>query len=122
MNLKAFLGAAVAFFVMAYLTNTYLYLPTSASNPAPGTALLPMWGSLLVTALLDTAFLDWANKKIKNAMSTAIILAVAQILLVDVYYVLNGTRSVVAAGASAVTLLVIWVTGGYVYGKLSASS
>ncbi len=46
------------------------------------------------------------------------IIALSQILLVDVYYVLNGQRTMMVAGASAVVLLVGWVAGGMVYGKL----
>ena len=47
------------------------------------------------------------------------IVAISQILLVDVYYVLNGTRGVAAAGISAVLLIVGWFAAGTVYGKLS---
>ena len=50
------------------------------------------------------------------------IIAVSQILLVDVYYVLNGTRGIAAGGASAVLLLVSWALIGTIYGKLSDGS
>lgn len=121
MNLKAIVGTAVTFFIAAYVMNVYVYLPVAAANAAPGAALLPLWASLLVTAVIDVVFLDWVNKKINNAMTSALTICISQILLVDVYYVLDGRRSAVAAGASAVTLLVIWVAGGFMYGKLSAS-
>ena len=122
MNLKALVGGAVAFAAAAYVVNTYFYLPVSAANPAPGTALLPLWASLLLTGLACVACLHWANQKIQHPIQAALILAVAQILLVDFYYVLEGTRSLTAAGASAVTLLADWTAAGFVYGTLSRSA
>ena len=121
MNLKALLGTAVAVLVVSYLANTYLYLPLAEGNPAPGTALLPLWGSLAAMSVVEVLLLDWVNGRVKDAMRSALIIALSQIALVDVYYVLNGTRSVMAAVASAATLLIIWVAGGFVYGKLQAS-
>jgi len=46
------------------------------------------------------------------------IVAVSQIILVDMYYALNGQRAVIAAAASAALLLVSWAAVGTVYGKL----
>jgi len=42
-----------------------------------------------------------------------------QILLVDVYYVMNGSRGVTAAASSVILLLVGWSVVGVVYGKPS---
>ena len=51
------------------------------------------------------------------------IIAVSQILLVDVYYVLNGSRGVAAGGGErALLLLVAWGLIGTVYGKMSDGS
>jgi hypothetical protein len=122
MNIKALLGTAVVVLLMSYVTNMYLYLPLSNANPAPGVALLPLWGSLAAMSVVWVLLLDWVNKRVKHAVQSALIIAVSQIALVDVYYVLNGTRSVTAAAASAATLLIIWVTGGVVYGKLNSST
>ena len=52
-------------------------------------------------------------------VQSAMIVAISQILLVDVYYVLNGTRGIATAGASAALLLVGWGVIGMVDGKLS---
>ena len=46
------------------------------------------------------------------------IVALSQILLVDILYVMNGTRGIAAAGASAAFLIVGWTVVGIVYGKL----
>ncbi len=47
------------------------------------------------------------------------VIGVSQILLVDVSYVLNGTREIGVALASLVVLLVGYGITGFVYGKLS---
>ena len=122
MNVKAVLGTAGATLLVSYLCNVYFYLPIAEGNPAPGTALLPLWGSVAVFQLVGAVLLDWVNGRVKDAMRSALIIALAQIILVDVYYVLAGTRSLMAAAASAVILLVVWVAGGFVYGKLQASA
>ena len=64
-------------------------------------------------------FLDWVNQSIGNPISSAMVIGVSQILLVDVSYVPNGTREIGVALASVVVLLVGYGITGFVYGKLS---
>ncbi len=52
-------------------------------------------------------------------MVTAMTIAGAQILMVDFYYVINGTRDMASAAVSAVILLVGWYAAATVYQKLS---
>lgn len=122
MNAKTLLGTAVTMAVVSYLGTIYLFLPLSEGNPAPGTALLPLWVVHVAMSVLNVFLLHWVNGRVKDAMRSGLIIALSQIALVDVYYVLNGTRSVMAAVASAAVLLIFWTAGGYVYGKLQASA
>lgn len=46
-------------------------------------------------------------------------LAIAQVLLVDVDYVLSGERTVAAGAASALVLLVSWGAAGLVYRRIA---
>ncbi|MEZ5312727.1 MAG: hypothetical protein R2862_03280 [Thermoanaerobaculia bacterium] len=55
-----------------------------------------------------------------NAMKAAVAIALAQLLLVDVDFVLSGERGAAAGAASALLLLVSWTATGFVYGRLSA--
>jgi hypothetical protein len=119
MNVKAMLGTVVVVVAVSLAANNYIYLPQSSANPAPGTPMVPFLVALTVIAVVEVLLLDWVNQKINNAMRSALIIALSQIALVDIYYVLNGTRSIPAALASAVTLLLIWMAGGFVYGKLA---
>ena len=74
--------------------------------------------ALTIASVVFVLYFDWVNQQVGNPVRSAMIIALSQILLVDVYYVLNGQRTMMVAGASAVVLLVGWVAGGMVYGKL----
>ena len=77
-----------------------------------------IWISLAIISVLSAVFLDWINQSVNQPMKSAMIIAISQILLVDVYYVLNGSRGVGPAFASIVVLLAMWGVAGTVYGKL----
>lgn len=80
--------------------------------------MMPAWASLLVYNVVGVIFYDWVNQQMNAPIKSAMVVAISQIMLVDVYYVLNGNRGIAAAGASAVVLLVAWGAVGAVYGKL----
>ena len=65
---------------------------------------------------------DWVNVSVGNPVRSGLIVALSQILLVDVYYAMNGMRGIAAAGASAVLLIVGWTAVGLVYGMLSGGA
>ena len=119
-RMTAILGTAVAAYIVAWLGIQYLFGPAMASD-APAGAMLPGWVSLGIIALVEAMFLDWINQSVGSPMKSAMIIAISQIMLVDVYYVMNGTRGVAAAGASIVVLLGMWGAAGVVYGKLVGS-
>ena len=116
-RIKPLLGALVAGYIVFFVAATYLYQPVAA--PPAMDPLVPNWLSLAIGLVLLVLFFDWMNQAVGNPMKSGIIIAVSQILLVDCLYVLNGTRGIAAAGASASLLLVGWGVAGMVYGKLS---
>ena len=89
------------------------------ANDMPMGAVVPGWVALLVAYVLYILFFDWAARVVGHPLRAALIIAVSQILLVDVYYVLTGARGVVAAVASAVLILAGWTLVGTVYDRLS---
>jgi hypothetical protein len=119
-RMKPILGAIVTTLVIGYVGVAYFFGPLLASD-APTGPMMPGWASLLVYAIVGVLFFDWVNQQINAPIKTAMVLAISQILLVDFYYVLNGTRGVVAAGASVVVLLVAWGAAGAAYGALLGS-
>ncbi|MCH7565190.1 MAG: hypothetical protein IH968_15365 [Gemmatimonadetes bacterium] len=117
-RLKPLLGALITAYTIFFVGVTYFFGPLLA-NDAPTGAMVPGWLSLAIVSVLLVLFFDWVNVSVGNPIRSGLIVAIGQIILVDVYYVLNGTRGIAAAGASVVLLLVGWVAVGVVYGKLS---
>lgn len=116
-RMKPLLGGMFTAIIVNYLGVYYLYGPVAASAE-PGGLDLPRGVAVTLAAVIFVLFLDWVNQTIGNPVKTAIILALSQILLVDVYYVLAGQRGMTQAAVSAVVLLAGWVAAGFVYGKL----
>jgi hypothetical protein len=116
-RIKPILGAAGAGLVANLILVTYLFVPQSGWDLSAG--LVPGWLGLAITSILGTLLLDWINQSIGNPIRSAMVIATSQILLVDVYYVLNGTREIIVALTSVVVLLLAYGITGLVYGKLS---
>ena len=117
-RIKPLLGALVAIYVINFTGVTLIFGPILADDVPTG-ELAPVWLSLAIVAVLLVIFYDWVNQAVGSPVKSAMIIAVSQILLLDVYYVLNGTRGIAAAAASAAVLLVSLGVAGMVYGKLS---
>ena len=117
-RMKPIVGALAAAYIINFAGVTYFFGPIAANDTSAG-AMVPTWLSLAIVSVLLILFYDRVNQAVGNPVQSAMIVAISQILLVDVYYVLNGTRGIATAGASAVLLLVGWGVIGMVYGKLS---
>ena len=83
---------------------------------------MPTWASLAVASVFLILLYDWVNVSVGSPVRSGLIVALSQILLVDILYVMNGTRGIAAAGASAAVLIVGWTVVGIVYGKLSGGA
>ncbi len=116
-RVQAMVGTAITAFIVFWLGVRFVFGPVMA-NDQPGEP-LAQWLALAVAAILFVYLLDWAAGITGNAVKAALIIALSQIVLVDIYYPLNGMRGWVAAGASIAVLLVGWLIVGTVYGKLS---
>jgi len=112
-RMKPILGALTAALVIDYIGVTYFF------DPQAGTELIAAPLSLVVALVVMVLFFDFMTQKTGNAMTTAMTIAGAQILMVDFYYVINGTRDIASALVSAVILLVGWYAAATVYQKLS---
>lgn len=117
-RMKPLLGALIAAYVIFFIGITYFFGPAMAGDNPAG-PMVPAWLSLALASVVLVLFFDWVNLSVRNPVRSGIVVAISQILLVDFYYVLNGTRGLTAAAASAVLLLVGWSVVGFVYGKLS---
>ena len=119
-RMKSIVGAAVAGGVIAYLGTTYLFYPAMADNPSEGVeAILSSPLDIVVYVIIAVVFFDVFVQKVGNTMLTAMLFAVSQILILDVFYVLNGNRAAYPAFLSAGLLLASWYAIGWTYDKLA---
>lgn len=124
MSIKALLGTAIVSGVTGFLLNTYLFTPTldpADVAAAAAAAMLPRYASSALMSVINALMISWVTGMTGNGVKAGLVIALSQILLVDVFYVLDGQRGLATAGASVVALLVSMVASGYTYGKLSAS-
>ncbi len=117
-RLKPIIGAWATGCVIGYVTVTNFFNP---AMPAP--AFEPVVANLMLATALYQAiavlFFDWAVQKSGQAMQTAWVIAISQILLVDVYYWMIGRRELEPALYSVVIIFVMWSAVAFVYDKLS---
>ena len=72
-----------------------------------------------VYVLIAVVFLDWVVQKAGRPMFNAMVMAVSQILIVDVNYVMIGRRALEPALISVVIILLLFAGAAFTYEKLS---
>ena len=116
-RMKPIIGAALAGLAINYIGVTYLFAP--ALETSQGTVLVPAPYSLIIGIAIMVLFFDTFVQKVGNSLLTAMIIAISQILLVDFYYVMNGTRAVQPALFSAAIIISSWWVIAKTYDALS---
>jgi hypothetical protein len=117
--MKGRFGAVLAASVTAAIVNfvgvLYFFQPIAGAD-SPGEPLLPAAVSFLVYVVLSVLLLDWVNQKVGDPMRAGLVIALSQIILVSVDFVLRGDRGLATGGASAVLILITWLGMGAAYG------
>ena len=117
-RLKPIIGAWATGCLVGYVAVTNLFNP---AMPAP--AFEPVVANLMLSTalyqIIAVLFFDWAVQKSGQAMQTAWVIAISQILLVDINYVMIGRREMEPALISLVVIFVLWTAIAFVYDKLS---
>ena len=120
-RMKQIVVAGLAGAVISYIGVQYFFNP---SMPDP--AFTPVVDNDILSSVLywvvGIVFFDWAVQKTGQTMNTAILIAAAQILLVDFNYVMIGRRELIPAIYSAILITVIWTSVAFVYDKVSDSA
>ncbi len=117
-RMKSIAGAAGVGGVIAYVGTTYLFYPALEATPS-GEVLLSSPFDIIAYVIIAIVFFDVFVQKVGNTMLTAMLFAVSQILILDVFYVLNGNRAAYPAFLSAGLLLASWYAIGWTYDKLA---
>jgi len=120
-RIKPIIGAGLTGAVISYLATTQFFNPAMAeAGEALAEGLVPnMFASTALFWIVAILFFDWAVQKSGQAMHTAWVIGLSQILLVDFNYVMVGRRELTPALVSVGTILVIWSATAFMYDKLS---
>ena len=119
-RMKSILGAAAVGGIIAYIGTEYLFYPAMVANPPDQVdAIVSSPWDIVLYVLILVVFFDVFVQKVGNTMVMAMSFATAQILILDVFYVLNGTRAAYPAVLSAIVLLVSWYSIAKVYDALA---
>ena len=117
-RIKPIIGAWATGFAIAYVAVTNFFTPAM-----PDPAFQPLVTNFIVSTalyqIMAVLFFDWAVQKTGQAMHTAWVIAISQILLVDINYVMIGRREMEPALISLVVIFVLWTAIAFVYDKLS---
>ncbi len=117
-RMKPILFTTIAVFGVTYAGVRFLFAPQMGADYASNAMFGPEVTSLL-GSLVFVLFFDYAIGLVGDVMKTAMVIALSQIMIVDVYYVINGERGVTAAAVSAVILLLTWFVAAKVYSHFS---
>lgn len=117
----ALAATAVVAAIVTFVGVFYFFEPIAAAD-FPSAPPVPTAVGFLVYILLSVLLLDWVNRQVGRPVKAGLIIAVSQIILVSVDFVLRGERGIVTGAASAVLILVTWTVMGAVYGAVLTKS
>lgn len=114
----ALLGAFVTLAVV-YLLGVFFFLRPIAEADSVAGPLLSEPVAFFIMICLYIGFFAWVVEQMESPVKAGLVIALSQILLMNVDYVLTGRRGLVTAAASTVLLLVAWTLVGWVYGWIA---
>lgn len=95
-----------------------LFAGESLVAPPP----VPFFVGFFLSNALLILFFAWLAKEMDHPVKAGLAIAVSQLLLVNVTYVLTGSRTPIAGAASSAVLLVTWPLVALVYSKIQGAS
>ena len=116
-NSKAIAGAFLTLATL-YLAGVLLFFAPIAAGDVPAGPLVPQPVGFVVAIGVYIALFVWIEKGMGDPFKAAMAIALSQLTLVDIDYVLSGERGVATAAASAALLLVSWSATAWVYERL----
>jgi hypothetical protein len=122
-RIKPIIGAGLTGTVTSYFAVTLFFNPAMAnagSSPAFEPLVPNLFANMALYWVVAILLFDWAVQKTGQAMHTAWLIGLSQIILVDFSYVMDGRRELTPALVSVGTILFTWTAAAFVYDKLSA--
>lgn len=113
-RIAALMGAWVCLSGL-YIIGFLLFGPLFANEVGASSPLVPFFVGFVISNALLILFFAWVAEQMGHAIKAGLTVAVSQLLLVNVNYVLTGSRTFIAGAASSIVLLVAWPVVGLVY-------
>ena len=113
-----------AFLVLSvgYLAGFYFFGHLFAPEAGTGRPPVPFFPAFAISNTLLVIFFAWVTQQMGSAFKAALTIAVSQFLLVDVFYVMTGSRSAVAGAASTLVYLYTWPLVALTFQALSGGT
>ena len=111
---------AGAFLTLAtlYLLGVVLILDPVAAGDAPSGPLVPQPVGFVIAIAIYIALVVWLEDAMGSPFKAAMAVALSQLTLVNIDFVLSGKRGITTAVVSAALLLVSWSATAWVFGRL----
>ncbi|HSM18501.1 MAG TPA: hypothetical protein VK845_16055 [Gemmatimonadales bacterium] len=116
-RVAALVGAWVCLSAL-YLAGFYFFGSLFSGEAQVAPPLVPFFVGFALSNALLVLFFDWLVKEMNHPVKAGLAIAISQLLLVNVTYVLTGSRTPVAGAASSAVLLVTWPLVAIVYSKI----
>ena len=118
---RRILALAAAYLVLSigYLAGFYLFGHLFAPEAGTGRPPVPFFVAFAISNVLLVTFFAWVERQMGHAVKAGLTIAISQVLLVNVFYVMTGSRSVIAGAASTLITLITWSLVALTYGALS---
>lgn len=113
----ALLGAWFCLSVL-YLAGFALFGSLFAGESLVAPPPVPFFVGFAISNALLVFFFAWLAKEMGRPVKAGLVIAVSQLLLVNVTYVLSGSRTPMAGVASSAVLLVTWPVVALVFAKI----
>jgi hypothetical protein len=109
-----------AFLTLAtlYLVGVVLVLDPVAAGDVPPGPLVPLPVGFVIAIAIYIALFVWIEDAMGSPFKAAIAVALSQLALVNVDFVLSGKRGISTAAVSSALLLISWAATAWVYRRL----
>lgn len=112
------LTAAFIVLSVGYLAGFYFFGHLFAPEAGTGRPPVPFFAAFAISNVLLVGFFAWVAHQMGHAVKAGLTIAISQALLVNVFYVMTGSRSVAAGAASILISLVTWTCVASTYQAL----
>ena len=111
--------AAFIILSVGYMAGFYFFGHLFAAEAGTGRPPVPFFPAFAISNAVLVGFFAWVTRQMGSPWKGALAVAGSQFLLVDFFYVMTGSRSLLAGAASTLVYLYTWPMVAFAFGRLS---